>query len=693
MSTKPHAAATGGAGVHWSALRRLGWTAPSMETVRIGDGTILYFGKGDPPEGTEGADPKAIMKDLKEDLEDEALLRSGVAREMADVAGRQGYARCKEMGAEQGGRRNGGSAAYGEGDQEAKQAESWRRARFVCNEAGPMPWLELARQVLRWARKRGRHKAAAAMRALVEGAWTTPRQLWARGKREEDTCECGKQAGTLYHWLARCEKGMKQREEKCPQEVLRQGVTGLWDTLYSRGVAAKPKPVNKVRERTWWVDDENSGQKMARGVVYVDGSYKGMQWRAARAAWSAVHIDQDGKWKWTYSGVLAERHASSYRAELIAVLQVLRIAIGPIHLFCDNQDVVKGVARGRRHCTASSADRADVWRKIWRIIDEIGEDFRIDWLPGHSSWIHVLEGKLTPHQHVGNDMADTAAKEARAWAEGMAPNKGFAGQAKKARACYRWVLDFATAWPYEPREEGKEEEDVEQRAREPRERPTPTNIRHEVWKIEGRLKCRRCSRDFGRGDLQAANAYESCKGTAAGRALAALTGNINYVWADYASPYLNLVKKGAVLVKAAKVPELVVDWSQLEVFSGTAEGRHTLQGCIAEGAWQELRRRERAPKHGTREEVTERVGNEEGCHGERDQGERKRQRGKESPRRNVRRRVTGKQPDKGRDGAKEHALGTRMPENKTQGQGKAKRRRAKASASWRAKNTTREGED
>ena len=71
--------------------------------------------------------------------------------------------------------------------------------------------------------------------------------------------------------------------------------------------------------------------------------------------------------------------------------------------------------------------------------------------------------------------------------------------------------------------------------------------------------------------------------------------------------------------------------------------------------------------HGTREEVTERGGNEEGCHGERDKGERKRQRGKESPRRHVRRRVTGKQPDRGRDGVKEHALGTRMPEKQNPG--------------------------
>ena len=255
---------------------------------------------------------------------------------MADVVGRPWYARCKEVGTEQEGWQEGGAPAYGETDHEAKQAELWRGARFVGCETGPLPWLGPARQVLRWARKKGRYKAAAAMRGLIEGGWCTPRQQWAEGRRKDDRCECGKEAGTLYHWLARCEKGELQRKEKCPQEVRRQAVAGLWDTLYSRGVAAKPKPVKRVQARTWWVDLENSGQKMAGGVVYVDGSYKGAYWRAAKAAWSAIHIDPEGRWRWTYSGVLPERHVSSYRAELIAVLEVLRIAIGPIHIYCDN---------------------------------------------------------------------------------------------------------------------------------------------------------------------------------------------------------------------------------------------------------------------------------------------------------------------------------------------------------------------
>ena len=321
-----------------------------------------------------------------------------------------------------------------------------------------------------------------------------------------------------------------------------------------------------------------------------------------------------------------------------------------------------------------------MWRKIWRIMEEIGEDFKIDWLPGHSSWLHVLEGKLTPHQHVGNDMADKAAKEARAWAEGTAPNGAYAGQAKRARGWYRWALDFVTAWPFEGGGTSKEEEETGQRTREHSVRHMSSNIRHEIWRIEGALRCRRCAREFGQGDLQAGHSYETCKGTAAGRALAALTGNINYMWADFALPAIRLIKQGAVIVKATKVPEVSVDWNQLDGFTATAEGRHALQGCLGEEAWQELRRRERErqarPKRareGGGESVEGRQ--ERGSQGEgqwQDGGA-----GMSSPAqllvqeaastRNVRRRVAGKQPGPGLAGSGGPTLGTQGSEGQPPG--------------------------
>ena len=638
MSVRPHAAATGGAGTYWSALRRLGWTAPTVETVRIADGTVLYFGKGDPPEGTEAADLRAIIKYLKEDLESMALLNSGIARELADVAGKQGYARCKEGAVAQERMREGGRPAFGEVEQEERQAELWRGARYERGEAGPMPWLEPARQVLKGARRKGRFKAAAAMRSLIEGGWSTPRQQWAEGRRESDTCECGKEAGTVYHWLAKCEKGEEQRSEKCPKEVLRQATVGVWDSLYSRGIAAKPKQVGRVQRKTWWVDADNAKQMVASGTIYVDGSYKGQHWRSARAAWSAVHIDAEGVWRWTYSGALQERHVSSFRAELTAVYEVLRIALGRVCIYCDNLEVVKGVEKGKTYCTAAAREGADLWRRIWRIMDEIGDSVAVRWIPGHTTWINVLEGKITPHQHVGNDMADKAAKEARAWAEGLAPNKAYGTQVRKARAWYKWILDFVTAWPYKENSnhEGGEEKEREGRRRE--ERDTSSNIRHEIWRIEGELKCRRCARTFGKGDLPANCGYETCNGTAAGRALAALTGNVNYAWAEFALPAIEMIKKGARLVRSAGVPEIAVDWGRLGFLAESIEGRHVLRGSLGEGAWQGLSR------IGAMREGQGRGGSMTAIAGDSMTGEPEREEQSTG-----RRRITGKQPERSQE--------------------------------------------
>ena len=110
--------------------------------------------------------------------------------------------------------------------------------------------------------------------------------------------------------------------------------------------------------------------------------------------------------------------------------------------------------------------------------------------------------------------------------------------------------------------------------------------------LMGPTKCRRCARTFGKGELQASHCYEACKGTAGGRALAALTGNVNYIWADFALPAIELIKQGAAEVRIPLVPEIAVGWGQLQPFMCSAEGRHCLKGCLGDEAWHGLRRKE-----------------------------------------------------------------------------------------------------
>ena len=95
MSFRPHAGVTGGAGAFWSALRRVGWSAPAWNAVKTREGKVLHFGKEAPPAGTQLVDPRSIMKYLRDEYEESALSQSQLALDLEDIGGARGYPRCK----------------------------------------------------------------------------------------------------------------------------------------------------------------------------------------------------------------------------------------------------------------------------------------------------------------------------------------------------------------------------------------------------------------------------------------------------------------------------------------------------------------------------------------------------------------------------------------------------------------------
>ena len=58
-------------------------------------------------------------------------------------------------------------------------------------------------------------------------------------------------------------------------------------------------------------------------------------------------------------------HRRILRAEVWALLQLLRSCVPPITVYVDNASVVRGVEAGKRWCCAAARPHADVWRKIW----------------------------------------------------------------------------------------------------------------------------------------------------------------------------------------------------------------------------------------------------------------------------------------------------------------------------------------
>ena len=279
---------------------------------------------------------------------------------------------------------------------------------------------------------------------------------------------------------------------------------------------------------------------MAQGEVYVDGSFKGIHSRSAMSAWAAVLLNKEGGWIWTMSGTIEEEHSTSYRAELKAVLEVLRIAVPPLTIYCDNLEVVKGRRKGKAWCTAAKKDCADVWRDIWFYLEDLGEEVKIEWVKSHTSWFDVLMKRLTPQQFKGNGLADAAAKAARQRAERMAPAAAFNGHIYRAASWLKWLLDYATEWPHKGRDEEEMGEngggvDMKEGGHGEGVAQEGGKLKHEIWRMGARLICRRCQRSAKEGAYGKALMRNECEGSAAGRTLVELTGNRNFLWNEYAS--------------------------------------------------------------------------------------------------------------------------------------------------------------
>jgi hypothetical protein len=205
-----------------------------------------------------------------------------------------------------------------------------------------------------------------------EGGWWVQRRLYAIGRASSDECRCAKAAGTVWHKLGRCELAEQTRAEFNQPALFKYGGVAVWDPLYSRGVPARPKIPKHPQEREWWSREKEGAERYASGDVYSDGAAEGGFFRAVRAGWWAVAVSEEGEVLWTAGGILGGQHTCIFRAELTAVLEVLRIAIPPLRIHVDNAQVVQGFRKGREWCVSSKSFAADLWREVWEVYDDIG---------------------------------------------------------------------------------------------------------------------------------------------------------------------------------------------------------------------------------------------------------------------------------------------------------------------------------
>eukprot|EP00959_Pyramimonas_sp_CCMP1952_P419120 8779354-Pyramimonas_sp.AAC.1 len=106
-------------------------------------------------------------------------------------------------------------------------------------------------------------------------------------------------------------------------------------------------------------------------------------------------------------GPLPGHQQSIPRAELHAVVQVLRQRIVPMHIRTDCLGIVDGPMKGAAWRAHPRRPNSDLWRQLLRAVDGHGGlSPRLDASLARS---HQTQGEATPDKK-GNDYADVAAK-------------------------------------------------------------------------------------------------------------------------------------------------------------------------------------------------------------------------------------------------------------------------------------------
>ena len=558
-----------GAAAYVTALHQLGWSAPSVHSVRTRMGHILYFGSETVPSGAYSADPSFIKIVAKEDYECIALASSTLAKDLADLSGLRGYpkddrhaqAALRDIEAAGGDDLLPGTRV----EAETRAAAVWRRGRFEHSIDGPLPWLWPIRAVMQAARRLGLHKEAASTRALADGGWPTQFRLRCHGHAEHILCACRQAVGTLRHKLGNCSLSKELRDSECPEWLRSCCQRDAWDPLFTRGVPARPK-APKVPSDIEWLEAEVPGPVCAAtGDVYTDGSAKGLWWIARRGGWAVVALDSAGRWKWTRRGTLGGLNITSFRAELRALLEALKVAEPLVRIHTDNQAVVDGVSSGKVWCTRAKAVGADLWRCIWDKLDALRTEGAVTVMKvkAHTGWRELLSRQISPRDQFGNWLADAAAKTASRHSELEAPTAAVNAQVAKALAWIRWAARYSADWVTDT--EPSESNVVVSAVYADREwEYGDAHLRHETWSFGKRALCRRCGLNLPGPEDHEKRVSWQCSGAAAGRAAARATGNINFIWSRFAFSRRELIERGGRLITAIPPPRWLVDFKNLE---------------------------------------------------------------------------------------------------------------------------------
>ena len=268
------------------------------------------------------------------------------------------------------------------------------------------------------------------------------------GENKEAEAQAGCKVGTVAHRLLHCRAtNIQEGKEKARDRVREDLKRRPWDPLYWRGVPAVPQGAGppQFEEHGWGECTESD--RMAQGKAYTDGACRGFWRKTRRAGWGACVVDEEGRIRWGIYGTCPDCYASSIRAELWGMLSLLRYAVPPLSIGVDNAEVVRGWESGRVFCCNPKREGADLWRGIWDILGDLGQEgVSVYKVKAHLSVERVQDGSSTLRDWRGNAAADRMAVKGAMLAERKAPREAGDAHLKRALRFYKWAVEAVADW-------------------------------------------------------------------------------------------------------------------------------------------------------------------------------------------------------------------------------------------------------
>jgi ribonuclease HI len=295
---------------------------------------------------------------------------------------------------------------------------------------------------------------AASLRALGEDGWWPQARMHKVGMRGvvDGTCRaCVSAEGTLYHRGIGCPATEKKRDSYAAQSVLAKArsATHCRDPLYCYGVPllAARSPVPTFISR-WCGGRVPGGDFTFTGQGFTDGAMRGRAPKCSRrAGWAAILVDVNGLIIAGLYGTCGDRFPTAFRAELRAVVQMLRHALPPLTIWTDNSGVVDGWTNGREWCCSSARSAADLWREFWWILGDMCLDgISIRKCKGHATEADVEAGRSSAFLRAGNDHADYFAGRGVDIEEHEVPAEAARQAYNVAKQWYTWLAVLAEEW-------------------------------------------------------------------------------------------------------------------------------------------------------------------------------------------------------------------------------------------------------